>query len=83
MKPDKLILSVLEWLEVRGLKLFYAALVLLVLGDFFVPKEEGAFPGHTWAGFFAFYGFAASLLITGVAKGLSKLFLHKEEDFYD
>ncbi|MBI3580844.1 MAG: hypothetical protein HY098_01995 [Nitrospinae bacterium] len=83
MKSDKLILSVLEWLEVRGLKLFFAVLVLLVAGDVFVPKEEGAFPGHTWAGFYAFFGFAASLLITAVAKGLSKLFIHKEEDYYD
>ncbi len=83
MKPDKLILSVLEKLEARGMKLFYAVLVLLVVGDVFVPKEEGAFTGHTWVGFYAFYGFAASLLITAVAKGLSKLFLHKEEDFYD
>lgn len=83
MKPDKLILSVLEWLKERGMKLFYASLVLLVAVDFFVPKEEPAFTGHAWVGFFALYGFVSCVLIIVISKALGKLFLFKKENFYD
>lgn len=83
MKPDKLILSVLEKLKASGMKLFYALLVLVVAVDVFVPKEEGAFHGHTWVGFYAFFGLLGAFVTTAFWKGLSKLFLHKKDDFYD
>ncbi len=83
MKPDALILSVLEMLKERGLKLFYASLVLLVIADIFVEKTHGAFTGHTWLGFYAFYGFVSCVLIIVISKALGKLFLFKKEDFYD
>lgn len=83
MKLDKLILSVLEMLKERGMKLFYIVLVLLVVGDIFVPKTEPEFTGHTWVGFYAFYGFISCVLIIVISKALGKLFLFKKEDFYD
>lgn len=83
MKLDKLILSFLEILRVRGMRLFYISLVLLVVGDIFVPKTEPEFTGHTWVGFYAFYGFMSCILIIVISKALGKLFLFKKEDFYD
>lgn len=83
MKPDKLILSVLGKLKDSGMKMFYGLLVLLVVVDVFVPKEEGAFTGHTWVGFYAFFGFLGAMLTTAFWKGLSKIFLHKKDDYYD
>ncbi len=83
MKLDELILSVLEKLRVHGMKLFYITLVLLVVGDVVIPKDEPQFTGHTWPGFFAFYGFISCVLIIVISKALGKLFLFKKEDFYD
>lgn len=61
---------------------FYAALVLLIFMDWFLPKEEGLFAGQMWVGFNACYGFISCVLIIFVSKFLGHIGLSKREDYY-
>ena len=60
---------------------FYAALVLLVLSEFFIHKHP-VFPWEHYFGFSAVYGFASCLLLVFVAK-LLRFILLRKEDYYD
>ena len=66
-------------------KVGYAALVLVVVLDFFSPRHEDHIHAVTdrIPAFYAFYGFLACYLILVVSKWLGKLFLWKPEDYYD
>ena len=83
MKPEKIILATLEWLKTRGMKLFYASLVVTIAVDFFVEKDDPAFTGHAWPGFYAAYGLVGCFLLVVFSKKLMKFFLYKKESYYD
>lgn len=63
------------------LRLFFASLVVLLIGDFFIHKHA-EFPFEGTTDFFAAYGFISCVLLVLVAKVL-RLFLMKREDYYD
>ena len=49
-------------------RIFYATLVLLVAGDFLIPREHAHFIWDTIPGFSAVYGFISCVLIIVVSK---------------
>ncbi|MEK7286746.1 MAG: hypothetical protein AAB035_05560 [Nitrospirota bacterium] len=63
--------------------IFYLVLVLLVVADVFIPKEHAVLFGEALPGFYAIFGFVATLLIIIVAKSLGNLFIMKKETFYN
>lgn len=66
----------------RLLKIFFALLIFLFAGDFFVPKH-GHFPWETWPGFYAMFGFVACVCLVLVAKYVLRPLVKREEDYYE
>ncbi len=62
-------------------KIFYVSLVLLLIIDFFIPREHVVFWGETIPGFYIIYGFIGCVAIVLFSKFLG-IFLKKEEDYY-
>lgn len=65
----------------RLLNVFYAALAVLLIADFFVTKHAD-FPWDGNVNFFAAYGFFSCVLLILVAKVL-RLFLKRDEAYYE
>jgi drug/metabolite transporter (DMT)-like permease len=63
--------------------LFFALLILIVVGDFFVERHEVHFAGDRIYGFWALFGLAVCIAMTYVCKGISHSGLGKVEDYYD
>jgi hypothetical protein len=62
------------------MRLFFTALGLLLLVDFFVPKHAEFSWGETPC-FFAAYGYISCVLLVLVAKIL-RFFIKRDEDYY-
>jgi uncharacterized membrane protein YkvA (DUF1232 family) len=63
--------------------LFYLALILTLVADFFVERKAVYFPWDVIPGLYAVFGFAGCYLIIKFAKALGYHWLMKEEDYYD
>ena len=63
------------------LRCFYAFLIILLIGDLFIHKHAD-FPWEGAPEFFAAYGFVSCVALIFIAKVL-RLFIKKEEDYYD
>lgn len=63
--------------------LFYGILSVLVLLDFFVPKEHAVFAWEILPGFNAVYGLISCIVIILVSKWLGHAGLMKRESYYD
>ncbi len=78
--------QVIEWLRERTKILkgfFFAFLVFAVVFDFLIERPEPHFWGDEIIGFWSIYGFFGCLTLIVVFKGLSHVWLQKEEDYYD
>ena len=73
-----------NWIK-KAKVIFFLLLVLLLIADFFIPKEHGhaVLPGESFPGFYALFGFVATLLIIIVSKLLGFLFISKKEGYYN
>jgi len=67
---------VLKWL-------FFAFLTLTVVLDFYAARHESHFFGDAIIGFWSLFGVLGCLGMIVVCKGLSHVWLMKEEDYYD
>ena len=67
--------------QARVRKIFYFALLILLIVDLFVPKH-GHFPWEAAYGFYAAYGFIGCVGLIFIAKGLRWL-VKRKEDYYD
>jgi hypothetical protein len=63
--------------------LFFAFLVFAVAFDFVIERHEPHFFGDDIIGFWAFFGLIGCLGLIVVCKGLSHVWLQKDEDYYD
>jgi len=63
------------------LGVFYAALGMLVVIDFFVPKHP-YFPWESYPSFYAVYGFIACVILVLVAKYALRSCVMRDEDYY-
>jgi hypothetical protein len=64
-------------------RLFFALLILIVIGDFFVERHEVHFRGENIYGFWSLFGLTVCIAMTFICKGLSHSWLGKDEDYYD
>ncbi|MEK7702533.1 MAG: hypothetical protein AAB317_01040 [Nitrospirota bacterium] len=71
-----------NWIK-KATSIFYVLLILLIVADFFIPKEHAVLFGESLPGFYALFGLIATLLIIIIAKSLGNLFIMKKENFYN
>jgi hypothetical protein len=70
--------------HVRMLKrLFFAFLAFTVVFDFYAARHGAHFFGDSIIGFWSLFGVLGCLGMIVVCKGLSHVWLMKEEDYYD
>lgn len=70
--------------NIKNLKIiFYIALAITVISDFFVVRKYVHFPWENVPGFYALFGFVACVLIIVLAKTLGYKWLMKKENYYD
>lgn len=62
---------------------FFVCCVLLLIGDFFVPKEHAHFAWEEWPEFYGVYGFVSCVVLVMVAKHGLRPLVMREEDYYD
>jgi hypothetical protein len=61
----------------------YASLALVVVIDFFLPRDHPHFFWDLIPGFSAVFGFISCILIIVVSKALGHYWLARSEDYYD
>jgi drug/metabolite transporter (DMT)-like permease len=64
-------------------RLFFAFLLVTVAYDFFAERHHAHFFGDSIIGFWAGFGILGCLGMIIVCKGLSHVWLEKEEEYYD
>lgn len=64
-------------------RLFFAVLLVTVAYDFFAERHQPHFFGDSIMGFWSVVGVLGCLGMIVVCKGLSHVWLEKEEDYYD
>lgn len=70
--------------NIKKLKIiFYIALAVAVVSDFFVVREYVHFPWEYVPGFYALFGFFACVIIIILAKAIGHNWLMKKENYYD
>lgn len=69
--------------NIKKLKIiFYIALAITVISDFFVVRKYVHFPWDHVPGFYALFGFVACVFIIILAKAIG-LIIVKKEGYYD
>ncbi len=63
--------------------LFFAALLTTIIFDFFAERHGAHFFGDSIMGFWSVFGGLGCLAMIVLCKGLSHVWLEKEEDYYD
>ena len=62
---------------------FFASLLFFVVFDFYADRHEPHFFGDTIIGFWSIFGLIACLGMIVICKGISHVWLTKDEDYYD
>ena len=61
----------------------YAALILIFVIDFFIPRHEIHFFGDGIPGFWSLFGFIACILIILISKWIGRLGIMQDEKYYN
>ena len=78
------LVDMIETLRTKTVKkIAYGILVLLVIVDFIIPRNEIHFFGDKIPGFWSLFGLSACVVIIIVSKWLGKNGLMKDEAYYD
>ena len=64
-------------------RVFFATLVVILSADLFVERHEAHFSGDRYYDFWAVFGLLITLALILFWKWLSRVFLEREEDYYD
>ena len=64
-------------------KIAYAALILIIVIDFFIPRHEIHFFGDRIPGFWSLFGFVACILIILISKWIGYLGIMQDERYYN
>lgn len=67
----------------KFLAVFFGSCVLLLVGDFFVPKEHVHFEWERWPQFYGVYGFVSCVVLVMLAKHGLRPLVMRDEDYYD
>ena len=78
------LLEIIELLRSKAAKrIAYGALIILIVVDFIIPRNEIHFFGDKIPGFWSLFGFIACVLIIMVSKWIGHLGLMQDENYYD
>ena len=81
-----MLLRILNYLNEHSLmlkRIFFVFLALFVVFDFSAARHAPHFFGDSIIGFWSLFGLIGCLGLIIVFKGLSHVWLEKEEDYYD
>ena len=78
------LLNIIEILRTKTMKrISYAALILIILIDFFIPRHEIHYFGDGIPGFWSLFGFVACILIILISKWIGHLGIMQDENYYN
>ena len=78
------LLKIIEILRTKIMKrIAYAALLLIIVIDFFIPRHEIHFFGDGIPGFWSLFGFVACILIILISKWIGRLGIMQDENYYN
>ena len=77
------LLKIIEIFRTKTMKrIAYAALILIFVIDFFIPREIH-FIGDGIRGFWSIFGFVACILIILISKWIGRLGIMQDENYYN
>ena len=78
------LLKIIELFRTKTMKkIAYAALILIIVIDFFIPRHEVHFFGDRIPGFWSLFGFVACILIILISKWIGRLGIMQDEKYYN
>ena len=78
------LLKIIEVFRSKTMKrIAYAALILIFVIDFFIPRHEVHFVVDRIPGFWSLFGFAACVLIIIISKWIGRLGIMQDENYYN
>ena len=78
------IVKVIEILQNKAAKrIGYIALMLIIVADFFIPRNKIHFIGDTIPGFWSLFGFIACIMIILISKWIGHLGIMQDENYYN
>jgi len=78
------LLKIIEFFRTKTIKRFaYAALLLIFVIDFFIPRHEIHFIGDRIPGFWSLFGLVACILIILISKWIGHLGIMQDENYYN
>ena len=78
------LLKIIEILRTKIMKrIAYAALILIIVIDFIIPRHEVHFFGDGIPGFWSLFGFVACILIILISKWIGRLGIKQDENYYN
>ena len=78
------LLKIIELLRTKTTKrICYAALIFIIIIDFFIPRHEIHFFGDLIPGFWSLFGFIACILIIIISKWIGRLGIVQDEKYYN
>ena len=78
------LLKIIELFRTKTMKkIAYAALILIIVIDFFIPRHEVHFFGDRIPGFWSLFGFVACILIILISKWIGRLGIMQDENYYN
>jgi len=78
-------LSIIEYLRKNAAmlkKAFFIYLILLVIFDLFLPREDAHYFLDKVPAFWTFFALLGCFLLIKISKGIAHMFLAKDEDYY-
>ena len=78
------LLKIIEAFRTKTMKrIAYAALILIIVIDFIIPRHEVHFFGDGIPGFWSLFGFVACILIILISKWIGHLGIMQDENYYN
>ena len=78
------LLKIIEIFRTKTIKrTAYAALILIFVIDFFIPRHKLHFFGDEIPGFWSIFGFVACILIILISKWIGRLGIMQDENYYN
>ena len=78
------LLKIIDFFRTKTMKrIAYAALILIFLIDFRIPRYEIHFIGDEIPGFWSIFGFVACILIILISKWIGRLGIMQDENYYN
>ena len=78
------LLKIIEFFRSKTMKrIAYAALIFIIIIDFFITRHEIHFFGDSIPGFWSLFGFIACILIIIISKWIGSFGIVQDEKYYN